>query len=171
MMRKVPAERYADCNELEQVVSHFSANRVNAVGTSKTLHQAVAGAGVASAGAAIPLADSNLPADAEPSTQAGSRTEEIEGVETLSTGDEDNPAMSPFAIETSAVPDAPNASVSSIIMTRSKPAVSNSVVAPKIRVRRRKKPSVWLAPAIIGGMLLLLLGVATLPRFRDENRG
>jgi serine/threonine-protein kinase len=166
MMRKVPAERYANCNELAQVMQHFSANRVSAVGTSKKLHEVIAGGGDATARAAnvgteIPLATSTLPAGGGQSSEAHSRTDEIPVGETVSTGDEDNPAMSPFAIETSAVPDAPGASVSSIIMTRSKPSVGKAV-APKIRVRRRKKPPVWLAPAIIGGMLLLLLAVLVL---------
>ena len=167
MMRKLPAERYADCSGLAQVLQHFSANRVSSVGAKKKLHRAVAGgedasASIASAGTAIPLAVSALPADGGQSTEAQSRTEEIPVGETVSTGDEDNPAMSPFAIETSTVPDAPNASVSSIIMTRSKPSISKSGVAPKIRRRRRKKAPIWLAPAIVGGMLLLLLGVLVL---------
>ena len=157
MMRKVPTERYADCNELAQVVQHFSEKRVSAAGTNKNLHQAVAG-GDAAVEAAIPLATSTLPAD---SGQAHTRNEEIKVAEPVSI-EEDNSEMSPFAIETSAVPDGPNASVSSVIMTRSKPSVARGGVAPQIRARRRKKPPVWLAPAIIGGMLMLLLGVLVL---------
>ena len=157
MMRKVPTERYADCNELAQVVQHFSEKRVSAAGTNKNLHQAVAG-GDAGGEAAIPLATSTLPAD---SGQAHTRNEEIKVAEPVSI-EEDNSEMSPFAIETSAVPDGPNASVSSVIMTRSKPSVARGGVAPQIRARRRKKPPVWLAPAIIGGMLMLLLGVLVL---------
>lgn len=165
MMRKNPAERYADCNELAQVAQHFTANCVSAVGTSKKLHKIIAGGaasgGDAAAGAEMPLATSTLPVEGEHPTEAGSRTEEIDGVETVSTGDDDNPARSPFAIETSAVPDAPNASVSSVILTRPKPSAGKAA-APKIRPRRRKKPPVWLAPVIIGGMLLLLLAVLVL---------
>lgn len=163
MMRKLPAERYADCNELAQVVQHFTANNCNSIATNKKLHKAVAGGGdetvcTASAGTVIPLA----PRLAAGATGADSPTEEFEVGETVSMGEEDDPAMSPFAIETSSVPDAPGASVSSIIMTRSKPAGPKPAEAPTIRARRRKKPPAWLAPAIIGVMLLLLLAVLVL---------
>ena len=167
MMRKAPDQRYVDCNELAQVVEHFKANFVSAVGTSKKLHAAMAAGGDATAQSTaqstIPVATPVLPGGGggKP-TEADSRTEEIAGGETVANAEGDNPAMSPFAIETSAVPDSPNASVSSIIMSRSKPAVSKAPIAPKIRARRRKKPPIWLAPAIIGGMLLLLLGVLLL---------
>ena len=158
MMRKVPTERYADCNELAQVVQHFSANRVSSVGTSKKLPEVTTAGGEANVGAAIPLATSVLPADGG---QAHTSNEEIAVAEPVS-AQEDNPEMSPFAIETSTVPDSPNASVSSVIMTRSNPTAAKARVAPKIRARRRKKLPVWLAPAIIGGMLMLLLGVLVL---------
>ena len=90
-----------------------------------------------------------------------SQTEEIEPGDTLSNEDS-NPAMSPFAIDTSEVVDSPNASVSSKLLTRAKPARSKSAVAPVIRARRRKKLPVWLVPAIITGMLAMLIGVLAL---------
>lgn len=167
MMRKLPADRYADCEELARVTQHFASNSASAASTSKKLNRAVAGGGdekelTASAGTAIPLAASTPATDGEESVEATSNAQEIQVAGAVSTGEEDDSAMSPYAIETSAVPDSPNASVSSVIMTRPKPAATKAKSAPKIRARRRKKPPVWLAPAIIGGMLLLLLGVLVL---------
>ncbi len=161
MMRKNPAERYVDCNELSRVLQHFSANCVSAMGTSKRLPDAVVAGDAQTVGTAIPLTPSNLSDDLTPTTDAYSPTEQIAGAEIVSTGEEDDSSVSPFAIETSAVPDSPNASMSSKIMTRPKPSASKTA-APKIRARRRKKPPVWLAPAIVGGMLLLLLAVLVL---------
>ena len=86
------------------------------------------------------------------------QTAEINAVETASNEDSD-PALSPFAIDTSEVVDNPNASVSSKILTRAKPARRKSAVAPVIRARRRKKLPIWLVPAIISGMLAMLIGV------------
>jgi serine/threonine-protein kinase len=161
MMRKAPEERYADCSKLADVLQHFSANLVSAVGTSKRLHKAMVGGEEEPVGSAIPLATPDVSDAGQTLSEAKSPTDEIAVAETVATGEADDQSVSPFAIETSAVPDAPNASVSSVILTRSKPSASKTV-APKIRARRRKKPPAWLAPAIIGGMLLLLLAVLVL---------
>ncbi len=174
MMRKDPADRYADCDQLAAVMKNFAANCISTEGTSKNLHAAMvaeaaivganATAVVAGAEPSIPMATPVSPGGGggERPSNADSRTEEIKSSETVSNEAGDNPARSPFAIETSAVPDSPKASVSSKILTHAKQPATAAAVAPKIRVRRRKKPPVWLAPTIIGGMLLLLIGVLLL---------
>ena len=159
MMRKAPTERYANCEELAGVLQRFTAKCVSSVGTDKNLPRAITDGDEANASTAVPMATTITPA--EGGRSADPRSEELDVGQTAFSGREKDSSMSPVVIETSAVPDAPNASLSSKILTRSKPSASKDV-APKIRTRRRKKPAVWLAPAMIGGMLLLLLGVLIL---------
>ena len=171
MMKKKPDERFADCGELVGTIELFLKQSVGAAGTSKKLAAVIAaGASTSqsdspSSDSAIPMAqsldDGTSPQQSSDGQPPASQTAEINSVETASNEDS-NPAMSPFAIDTSEVVDNPNASVSSKILSRAKPARPRSTVAPVIKARRRKKLPVWLVPAIISGMLAMLIGVLAL---------
>ena len=168
MMAKSPDQRFANCNELEQSLQRLAAHCVETVAAGSVAstigssrHQADVRTTLAGGSKTkIPLERSIEPSSSRKRTEAGSRTEEIKSGETIP-NDGDDPASSPFAIEYSSVPDNPRSSVSSKIMTRAKPPATTGV-APKIRVRRKKKLPIWIVPTVIGGMLILLIGVLML---------
>lgn len=154
MMRKDPNDRYRDCEQLRQTVANFLASQTSPV----------------TAGSVSSYQELSEPSEYNQSVGhgddgslsnrlGGSATDEL-AVETLAEHQSATPD-SPFAIDTDSVPDSPNASVSSKVLSRA-PVAQNKVakIAPKINARRRrKKVSVWLIAAVVISMIAILIGV------------
>ena len=152
MMRKNPAERYRDCDHLRQVLMGFLARQTASV--------AVGGDRTFDGSSASGVLDSNQRGSSGDSDGASaSSTDELAG-ETMT-----EPGRagldSPFAIDTSVVAEAPNASASSRAIARAIAANGKRAhAAPKIRTRRRaKKVPVWLIAVGVIAMIAILIGV------------
>ncbi len=151
MMRKNPERRYRDCEQLRQVLAGFLARQTASVAASG--NQAFEGSSASIATAP----DQRSSHDPDDSTT--SSTDEL-AVATVADPGRDG-SDSPFAIDTSAVAEDPNASASSKALARAAAAKGKATsVAPKIRPRRRaKKVSVWLIAAVVISMIAILVGV------------
>ena len=157
MMRKDPDKRYRDCNHLQQAITGYLARKNSPVAAGD-----------------IPISDETLQydgVDGDQGSESGSpkasnsATDEL-AVATLADHQSIRPKKSdsPFAIDTEAVPDSENASISSKVLSHSprqeKPVAK---VAPKIRTRgRRKKVPVWAIAAVVFLMIAILVGVIIL---------
>ncbi len=146
MMRKNPDERYRDCEHLRQALTGFLAQKTASVGAGGDQVSGVSSAGVN--GDIGDLVDSS-----------SSATDEL-AIATVADAAGAG-SDSPFAIDTSAVVDDPNASASSKALARAAVASKKTTtVAPKIRTRRRaKKVPVWLIAAVVISMIAILVGV------------
>lgn len=144
MMQKKPDQRYRDCEHLRQVLVGFLARK-----TTST----AAGDDQDSAGSS---AEASVEAGQEGAKEVA-KADEIGGlaVETVAEAD------SPFAIDTSAVVEDPNASVSSKALARAAAAQRKATTtAPRIRPRSRgKKVPVWLVAGVVMAMIAILVGV------------
>ena len=153
MMRKDPDKRYRDCHHLQQAIAGFLARKNSPVAAGN-----------------VPLSDVSHYDDSADDQETGpastnngnSATDEL-AVATLA--DHESVSLkksdSPFAIDTEAVPDSENASISSKVLSHS-PDESKPVakVAPRIRTRgRRKKVPLWAIAAVVVAMIAILVGV------------
>lgn len=150
MMRKKPDERYRDCEHLRQVVAGFLARQTASVAAGGDQPFKGSGSGAAN----VDQQSSRHSVDS-----ATSATDELALATVAESGDAGSD--SPFAIDTSAVAEDPNASASSKALARAA-ATKNKVahVAPKIRTRRRgKKVPLWLIAVVVISMIAILVGV------------
>ena len=155
MMRKDPDKRYRDCQHLQQAIAGFLARKNSPVAAGN-----------------VPMADQSPGYDGSADDQESrstsvkktdSATDEL-ALATLADHQSVSPketSESPFAIDTEAVPDSENASISSKVLSHSpekgKPVAK---VAPKIRTRgRRKKVPVWAIAAVVVAMIAILVVV------------
>ena len=152
MMRKNPDDRYRDCEQLQQVLARFLARKTTPVAAGGDREFA----GSSDRGAAT--SDQRNAYDTDGSVDSAQSSTDKLAVATVAAGADSD---SPFAIDTSAVVEDPNASASSKALARAAAAKGKAPsVVPRIRTRRRaKKVPAWLIAVVVISMIAILVGV------------